>query len=133
MARVYLDTSFISACVTTRSDPKSVYRRDTSLEWLRAFSGGYEVFVSPVVLDELDRAEYPQRRAALEVASRFMTLAISDEVIRISRPIYRDMPLTHYNHNFFDANADNLFHWALIRDEVARDVEIARNSRPGNN
>jgi hypothetical protein len=55
-----------------------------------------------------------------------------DEVIRITRPIYRDMRLTHYNHNFFDANDDNLFHWALIRDEVARDVEIARNARgPG--
>lgn len=52
-----------------------------------------------------------------------------DEVIGITRPIYRDMRLTHYNHNFFDANDDNLFHWALIRDEVARDVEIARNSR----
>ncbi len=51
-----------------------------------------------------------------------------DEVVRITRPIYRDMPLTHYNHNSFDANADNLFHWALVRDQVARDVEIARDS-----
>ena len=52
-----------------------------------------------------------------------------DEVIKITRPIYRDMRLTHYNHNFFDANNDNLFHWALIRDEVARDVEIAQSSQ----
>ncbi|MBN1972069.1 MAG: hypothetical protein JW787_00400 [Sedimentisphaerales bacterium] len=51
-----------------------------------------------------------------------------DEVIKITRPIYLDMRLTHYNHNFFDANNDNLFHWALIRDEVERDIEIARNS-----
>ncbi|MBN2590905.1 MAG: hypothetical protein JXA96_13655 [Sedimentisphaerales bacterium] len=51
-----------------------------------------------------------------------------DEVIKITRPIYLDMRLTHYNHNFFDANNDNLFHWALIRDEVARDIEIARNA-----
>src|SRR5690625_404524 len=50
-----------------------------------------------------------------------------DEIIRITRPIYKDMPLTHYNHNFFYANDDNLFHWELIRDEVAMDVEIARN------
>jgi len=56
-------------------------------------------------------------------------LACWDEVIRITRPIYRDMPLTHYNHNSFDANDENLFHWALVRDEVARDVEIARGSR----
>ncbi len=52
-----------------------------------------------------------------------------DEVIRISRPLYRDMPLTHYNHNSFDANDDNLFHWALIRDEVAADVEIAKRAK----
>jgi hypothetical protein len=52
-------------------------------------------------------------------------LACWDEVVRIARPLYRDMKLTHYNHNFFDANDDNLFHWALIRDEVAKDVEIA--------
>ena len=51
-----------------------------------------------------------------------------DEIIKITRPIYRDMPLTHYNHNSFDANPDNLFHWARIRAEVAQDVEIARSA-----
>ena len=51
-----------------------------------------------------------------------------DEVVRITRPIYKDMKLTHYNHNAFDANPDNLFHWARIREEVARDVEVARNA-----
>ncbi len=51
-----------------------------------------------------------------------------DQVVAITRPIYRDMPLTHYNHNFFVANDDNRFHWALIRDDVARDVEIARTA-----
>jgi hypothetical protein len=55
-----------------------------------------------------------------------------DEVIRITRPIYKDMRLTHYNHNSFDANPDNLFHWALIRDEVAADVEVARVAKPEN-
>jgi len=38
------------------------------------------------------------------------------------------MPHTHYNHNFFVANDDNLFHWALVRDEAAHDVEIARTA-----
>jgi hypothetical protein len=54
-----------------------------------------------------------------------------DEVIKITRPIYRDMPLTHYNGNSRDANDNNQFHWARIRGEVARDVEIARASRRG--
>lgn len=48
-----------------------------------------------------------------------------DTVVKITRPIYKDMRLTHYNHNFFTANENNLFHWALIRDEVAKDVAIA--------
>ena len=48
-----------------------------------------------------------------------------DKVIEITRPIYKDMWLTHYNHNFFTANDNNWFHWALIRDEVAKDVAIA--------
>ena len=44
--------------------------------------------------------------------------------------IYRDMKLTHYNGNSFDANPDNLFHWQRIRAEVARDVEIAVAATP---
>jgi len=51
-----------------------------------------------------------------------------DEVISITRPIYKDMPLTHYNHGSHDRNDDNLFHWALVRDEVAHDIEIARKT-----
>lgn len=70
--------------------------------------------------EDADKAE---AIACLEAA-----LAHWDELIRITRPIYRDMPLTHYNHNSFDANPDNLFHWALIRDQVAEDVAIARKA-----
>jgi hypothetical protein len=67
------------------------------------------------------------KRAAVEHLGR--ALAHWDEVIRITRPIYKDMRLTHYNHNSFDANPNNLFHWALVRDEVARDVEVARTAK----
>ncbi|WP_198411345.1 hypothetical protein [Marinimicrobium alkaliphilum] len=64
------------------------------------------------------------------IAHLEQALAYWDKVIEITRPIYKDMPLTHYNHNFFEANEDNLFHWALIRDEVAEDIEIARKASP---
>jgi glycosyl hydrolase family 20 len=53
-----------------------------------------------------------------------------DALITVTRPIYLDMKLTHYNGNSFDANPDNLFHWARIRDEVARDVEVAAAAAP---
>jgi hypothetical protein len=42
-----------------------------------------------------------------------------------ARPIYRDMKLAHYNGNSFDANSDNLFHWARLSHEVAKDVATA--------
>lgn len=70
-----------------------------------------------------DREQQGQAIKHLEQA-----LVYWDEVIRITRPIYRDMPLTHYNHNSYDENKNNLFHWALIRDQVKADIDIARNS-----
>jgi hypothetical protein len=51
-----------------------------------------------------------------------------DKVIEITRPIYKDMPLTHYNGSSYDRNDNNLFHWARIRPEVAFDIEIAKNA-----
>jgi hypothetical protein len=67
------------------------------------------------------------RQAAITHLTK--ALGYWDEVIRITRPIYKDMRLTHYNHNAFDANPDNLFHWALIRDEVVADVDLARKAQ----
>jgi hypothetical protein len=64
------------------------------------------------------------QKAAIEHLQR--ALSYWDEVIKITRPIYADMPLTAYNGNPRDANPNNLFHWARVRDEVARDIEIAR-------
>jgi hypothetical protein len=59
------------------------------------------------------------------VESLKLALGEWDELIRVTRPMYRDMKLAHYNGNAFTANPHNLFHWALIRDEVARDIEVA--------
>ena len=67
-----------------------------------------------------------QQRQAIKHLEQ--ALVYWDEVIRITRPIYRDMPLTHYNHNSYDENKNNLFHWALIRDQVKADIDIARSS-----
>ena len=64
------------------------------------------------------------------IAHLARALGYWDDVIRITRPIYKDMPLAHYNNNSFDANPDNLFHWALVRDQVAHDVEVARQATP---
>src|SRR5690606_20473235 len=65
-----------------------------------------------------------ERQAAIQHLQK--AVAYWDELIGITRPLYKDMPLAHYNGNAFTANPDNLFHWARVRDEVARDVEIAK-------
>nr|AQQ75174.1 hypothetical protein [uncultured bacterium] len=72
-------------------------------------------------------AHDPARKAA---AIKHLEQAVRewDEVIKITRPLYRNMPLTHYNGSAYVANPNNLFHWALIRDQVAQDVEIAKTS-----
>lgn len=54
-----------------------------------------------------------------------------DEVVRITRPIYKDMHLTHYMGGGFDRDDERLFHWEHVRPEVAEDVEIARNATAG--
>jgi len=62
------------------------------------------------------------------IAHLEQALAAWDEVVKITTPLYKDMKLTHYNHNSFDANPDNLFHWARIRPEVAADIDVARKT-----
>ncbi|ALJ00166.1 hypothetical protein [Rufibacter tibetensis] len=62
------------------------------------------------------------------VAHLQKALGYWDEVIKITRPLYKDMPLTHYNGSSHDRNDNNLFHWALIRPQVARDIEIAKEA-----
>jgi hypothetical protein len=54
-----------------------------------------------------------------------------DAVVAITRPIYNDMPLTHYseeNGKPWRENDHLRFHWEKIRPAVAKDIEFARNS-----
>jgi hypothetical protein len=56
------------------------------------------------------------------LAIRHLETALSywDKVISVSRPLYKDMPLTPYLHN---ENA--LFHWEKLRPSVEADLQIA--------
>lgn len=70
-----------------------------------------------------------EQRTAVEHLEK--SLAYWDEVIAITRPIYRDMPLAHYNRPNNERVDDNLFHWARIRPAIVRDVRIARQADQG--
>lgn len=56
-------------------------------------------------------------------------LSYWDEVVEITRPLYKDMHLTHYMGGGFERDDEKLFHWEHIRPEVAEDIEIARNAK----
>ena len=46
-----------------------------------------------------------------------------DQVIAITRPLYRDMPLAHYNPPDNRRNEQNLFHWALLRPAIEGELQ----------
>ncbi len=83
--KVYLETSFVSACVTTRLDASSVHRRRESREWWESERHKHELVVSDEVLIELGNPDYPSRSDALELIRDVPVLAISDEALGLAR------------------------------------------------
>jgi len=71
--------------------------------------------------------EYKQNSVKhLEKALQFW-----DVVINITSPIYNDMPLVHYSSQDGKSWKENdhlRFHWRLLRDDVAKDIDIALNA-----
>jgi hypothetical protein len=51
-----------------------------------------------------------------------------DKVAAITRPLYHDMLLTHFTGQSKALNPDAKFHWALLRPQVTKDLEAARNA-----
>ena len=55
-----------------------------------------------------------------------------DIVIQITRPIYNDMPLVHYSEQDgkpWKENDHLRFHWKIIRPDVAKDIQTAKNAK----
>jgi len=55
-----------------------------------------------------------------------------DVVIEITEPIYNEMPLVHLSEQDgknWKENDHLRFHWKLLRPDVVKDIEIARNSK----
>ena len=71
------------------------------------------------------------RNAAIKELQR--ALDDWDQVVKITRPLYNDMPLTHLSEQGGVRSPENArlrWHWAMTRAAVARDVEIARSADP---
>ena len=55
-----------------------------------------------------------------------------DSVISITKPLYNEMPLVHYSEQdgkSWKENDQLRFHWEYLRSDVAKDIEIARESK----
>lgn len=90
MAKVYLETSFVSACVTTRSDTKSAYRREVSLEWWSTQREQHELYVSDEVIAELSDSRYPQREEALNYIEGIESLEVSEVVVGLAKVLVKE-------------------------------------------
>lgn len=84
MARVYLDTSFVSSLVTTRTDVASVYRRSISTDWYREQALNHDLYISPEVITELQSPSFPARDAAFGFLADLPLLDISDRVVGVA-------------------------------------------------
>ena len=54
-----------------------------------------------------------------------------DKIIAITRPLYKDMPLVHLSEQDGKSWKENdhlRFHWALLRNDVVKDIEKAKNA-----
>ena len=81
----YLETSFFSACVTTRADVDSQSWRKRSLAWLKGQATHHELFISDEVLGELAAPSYPNSREALRFTAGITVLEVSDEVLGLGQ------------------------------------------------
>lgn len=80
MARVYLETSFFSACVSERTSDKSIGWRASSLEWWNERRQAHELFISDEVVAELSAPAYLQSLRALEYLDGLHSFGRTDEV-----------------------------------------------------
>lgn len=59
-------------------------------------------------------------------------LANWDSIIVITRPLYKNMPLVHLSQQGGKETKENFyktFHWQMLRDDVARDIKIAKSAK----
>lgn len=92
MARVYLETSFFSECVTTRTGTIDLGRRDTSLSWWKTQSRAFELCISPEVVRELSSPGFPAsvRDAALSMLLGLEVLDFTEEVAAVAELLVQE-------------------------------------------
>ena len=116
--------------IETRGNASLLYEVSDVKTWANIGLHYAEKLRGAVALQEY-RTGGGEDRKADAVRHLENALGYWDEVIAITRPLYRDMHLTHYMGGSFTRDDERLFHWEHLRPEVAMDVEIARSATRG--
>jgi len=95
MARVYLETSFVSACVTTRASVRSVYEREASLAWWNHDAGEHDLFVSLEVLTEPSHPQYPRSDEALRFVNGVPVIPVTDAMVEFAALLVERKVMPH--------------------------------------
>jgi hypothetical protein len=79
-SRIYIETSIPSFYYEVRTEPDMIARR----EWTRKFwdiaGDEYTLLTSVAVLEELERGEFPNKRAAIDLISDLQLLPNTEEI-----------------------------------------------------
>jgi hypothetical protein len=90
MSKVYLETSFFSACVSTRTSEQAVGWRASSILWWRNEGPKHELFISSEVIDELSSRSFPNRDKALKMIRGLNLLTITAQVVDLAELLVRE-------------------------------------------
>ncbi|MCC6578944.1 MAG: PIN domain-containing protein [Phycisphaeraceae bacterium] len=90
MAKVYLETSFISACVSQRTDEGSVWRRRESQTWWTLERKLHELWISAEVLAELSHPSHQHRTPALQMLADVHVIPLTDEIHGFAQLLVRE-------------------------------------------
>lgn len=90
VATVYLETSFFSACVTTRTSDQAKGWRASSLQWWEKEARRHELFISTAVLFELSARSYAHSEQALAMVKGLKDLEVTAEVLGLSEILVRE-------------------------------------------
>jgi predicted nucleic acid-binding protein len=90
MAKVYLETSFFSACAWDHQDPRSLSRQDESRRWWVQQRRLHELSTSAEVIRELSDPTFRNREQALALTAEVMQLPLTEDVLGLAQVLVRE-------------------------------------------
>jgi len=87
--KVYVETSIPSLYCTNRTDPESVARKSWTQHWWDFKRESYKIFTSEIVIEELERGDYPSKQDARSLIEGIPLLSVEAAVPEIVKTYLR--------------------------------------------